>query len=391
MTVRQRILPWRQRIGALFFRPAMPSRNHSIWLRYGIALLVTAAALALKALLVPLLTKDQPVLLFFAAVMVAAGFGGFGPGLAATVLAAISDMVYFMPPFGRFQLYSVDERDRLVVFIAEGIFISIICARMKAARRSAEESAAEAHELQRRLMEVSDAEQRRIGHDLHDGLGQHLTGIALMAKHLEEILAADHLPASQEAARICTLAKSAVEWTRDLCHTLSSPTLELDGLPAALGELASQSTNIFRIECSFVEIGAAESIDLSRAAHLYRIAQEAIINAVRHGHAGHVLLRLEYGGGFVTLQIIDDGTGIAPGVQSVDGMGLKLMRYRARMIGGSMDIAARDSGGTVVTCRRVPLGERMQTETLWKQNPQQPPHARLVSSWSKITPSSAKD
>jgi signal transduction histidine kinase len=369
----------------------MRRRSDSIWLRYTIAVLVTAAALALKFLLVPLLTKNQPVLLFFAAVLVSAGFGGFGPGLVATLLGAGCDMVYFMPPFGRFQLYSVDERFRLIVFIAEGLFISIICAQMKAAWRRAEESAAEAHELQRRLMEVSDAEQRRIGHDLHDGLGQHLTGIALMAKRLQEILASDHLPASQEAARICTLAKSAVEWTRDLCHTLSSPTLELDGLPAALGELAGQATNVFRIECTFAEIGVAEPIDLDRAIHMYRIAQEAIINAVRHGHAAHVWLRLEYSGGFAALQIMDDGTGIAPGAQSVDGMGLKLMRYRAHMIGATLDIAPRDGGGTIVNCRRTPVGQKMKAEISWKQNMQQAPPGRLVSSWSKITPSSAKD
>jgi signal transduction histidine kinase len=364
--------------------------DRPIWVRYGVAVLVTVATLALKFALVPLLTKDQPALLFFAAVMVSAAFGGFGPGLLATLFGAGCDLVYFMPPFGRFQLNTIDERFRVVAFIGEGIFISIICARMKAARKRVEESAHEADELQRRLMEVSDAEQRRIGHDLHDGLGQQLTGIALIARRLQENLASAHGPASQEAARVCALAKEAVEWTRDLCHTLSSPTLELDGLPAALEELAAHATNIFGIECTFDQAGETQ-IDLGRAVHLYRIAQEAIINAVRHGHAKRVWLRLESTGGFVTLEIVDDGSGIARAAGAGNGMGLKLMHYRARMIGGVLNISARPSGGTVINCNHVPTDEKTETKHLWKPNTQQPPHTKLGSSWSKITPSSAKD
>ena len=259
--------------------------NRPVWVRYGAALVVIGAALAVKLLLIPLVTQNEPVLLFFAAVLVSAAFGGFGPGLLATVLGAMCDGFFFMAPFWRFRLYSADEAVRLVIFIIEGIIISVICARMREARQSAEQSAAEAHELEGQLLEISDAEQHRIGHDLHDGGGQQLTGIGLLSRRLQEMLAAENSPAANEASRICSLAKNAVEWTRvDLCHSLSPPTLESDGLPAALGDLAAHAENIFHVKCAFEQIGKAEAIDLASSVHFYRIAQEAISNArSRHG------------------------------------------------------------------------------------------------------------
>src|SRR6185503_14769014 len=153
-----------------------------------------AIALALKLLLVPLVTQDEPFLLFFAAVIAAAVFGGLGPGLLATALATLLDGYFFMSPYGRFELQSADQLLRLALFMVECVFVSLIAARLKSARQHAEESAAEARELERRILEISDAEQRRIGHDLHDGLGQHLTGIALMSKRLQQRLTAASSP-----------------------------------------------------------------------------------------------------------------------------------------------------------------------------------------------------
>jgi signal transduction histidine kinase len=332
--------------------------NRPVWVRYGAALVVIGAALAVKLLLIPLVTQNEPVLLFFAAVLVSAAFGGFGPGLLATVLGAMCDGYFFMAPFWRFRLDSADQAVRLVIFIFEGIVISVICARMREARQSAERSANEAHELEGQLLEISDAEQHRIGHDLHDGLGQQLTGIGLLSRRLEEMLASENSPAANEASRICSLAKNAVEWTRDLCHSLSPPTLESDGLPAALGDLAAHAENIFHVKCAFEQIGTAEAIDLASSVHFYRIAQEAISNAVRHGQAKHVRVRLDHSNGCAALQVSDDGAGIGQALESNDGMGLTIMRYRARMLGASIDIRRRDGGGTTVSCRRVASARR---------------------------------
>src|SRR5262249_38565298 len=153
------------------------------------------------------------------------------------------------------ELTSADQAVRLVVFLLEGIFISFICARMKWARLDALDSAEEARELEGELLEISEAEQRRIGHDLHDGLGQQLTGIALMTRRLQETLAALAHPAAKEANKICDLAKGAVEWTRDLCRSLSPPSLERSGLSQALRELTANAEVIFHVQCEFEQEG----------------------------------------------------------------------------------------------------------------------------------------
>src|SRR5262249_11839481 len=143
---------------------------------------IVGVALAMKLLLVPVLTSDTPFLLFFAAVIASAAFGGLGPGLLATTLAALFDSYYFNAPFGHFGFDTPSQRGRLMLFLAEGVLVSVICARLKSARQQADDNAAEARELERRILEISDAEQRRIGHDLHDGLGQQLTGMTMMLR-----------------------------------------------------------------------------------------------------------------------------------------------------------------------------------------------------------------
>lgn len=327
--------------------------RHPAWLRYGTALLVTGAALALKLLLVPLVTHDEPVLLFVAAVMVAAAFGGLGPGLLATVLSAACDAYFFMAPFGRPELNNAAEVSRLVVFVVEGIFISLICARMKSAQLDAQDNAADAQELEGELLQISEAEQRRLGHDLHDGLGQQLTGISLMARRLQEMLPPTQ-PAGEEAARVCTLAKEAIEWTRDLCRSLAPATIETAGLESAIRELASHAEVIFHVRCEVEQHGEINGVSLVAGTHLYRIAQEAISNAVRHGHAKRILLRLENVSGKIVVQIIDDGSGIDAAQPSTNGMGLKIMRYRAQMIGATVEVSRRKEGGTIVTCAYRP-------------------------------------
>ncbi len=328
----------------------MPPPSRPTWLRYGTAIIVTIAALGLKLLLVPLVTRDVPGLLFFAAVMVSGLYGGLGPGILAIALGAIFDSYFFMSPFGRFQLNSPDQLLRLCLFVIEGIFISLICAHMIAAKRRAEDSENESRELQRRILEIGDAEQRRIGHDLHDGLGQHLTGITMMLRRHQQDLEAAQAPAAATAGKVADLAQSALEWTRDLSQSLSPPALESAGLAEALRELAARAENLFNIECTFEQIGKPDAADLAAGVHLYRIAQEAISNAVRHGEAKQIILRFEGSRDTISLQVIDNGTGIEPTAQSADGMGLRIMRYRARMIGASIDVRHEPHGGTIVAC-----------------------------------------
>src|SRR6185295_12442242 len=131
-------------------------------------------------------------------------------------------------------------------------------------------------------------EHRRIGHDLHDGLGQHLTGITLVAKRLQQRLNAENSQYASEAAQVCALARTAVEWTHDLSRSLSPPVLEREGLAEALRELAANAERIFSISCVFQHEGEVRFDDVPAGVHLYRIAQEAISNSVKHGDAKNV-------------------------------------------------------------------------------------------------------
>jgi signal transduction histidine kinase len=322
-------------------------------LHYASAVLAVGIALSLKLLLVPLVTEDEPFLLFFAAILASAVLGGLGPGLLATAIASLTDNYFFVAPFYQFGFSSLDQKTRLALFVAEGIFISIICARLKSARQRAEESEADARELEKRILEISDAEQRRIGHDLHDGLGQQLTGMALMARRLQKHLSASGSAEADDAATLSELTKTAVEFAHDLCRSLEPAALESDGLPEALRELAANAENIFKIECSFEQSGPVNAIDLASSVHLYRIAQEAISNAVRHGEAKNIQIQLQSAENELTVRVIDDGLGISSTKKSADGMGLRIMQYRAKMIGASIDVRDRPGGGTVVTCNYV--------------------------------------
>jgi signal transduction histidine kinase len=342
-------------------RPASFTIRRPAWLRYAAAVAITSCALAVKLLLVPLISADVPFLVFFAAVMASAVVGGLGPGLLATALAAVFDSYFFTAPFGRFGFGNAEQQIRVALFVVESALISVICTRLEAARETAEANAAEARELERRMLEIADEEQRRIGHDLHDGLGQHLFGITLIAKRLEQRLATAGSSEAEDACKLTALARTAVAWSHDLSRTLSPPALAFNGLPEALRELAGHAEGIFDIDCTYEQVGDPPDVDVPSRVHLYRIAQEAVSNAVRHGKAKHVDVRLEQSDGSVVLRIVDDGIGIDPAVTrgagastSGGGMGLRIMRYRARIIGAAVEVRRLPAGGTEVACRFAP-------------------------------------
>ena len=209
--------------------------------------------------------------------------------------------------------------------------------------------------LEKEVLEISDREQRRIGQDLHDDLCQHLAGIGLMSEVLEQNLEAQHEPQSAEAGRIAEHVQGAIEQTRMLARGLSPVEIGSGDLPAALAELAANTEQMFRIRCDFQTSGAVVAGDVAACTHLYRIAQEAISNAQRHGGATEVIIRLEAEGGEAVLSVTDNGHGFAEPREDRPGMGLRIMQYRAGMIGGTLDIGrGEDGGGAVITCRFRP-------------------------------------
>jgi PAS domain S-box-containing protein len=208
----------------------------------------------------------------------------------------------------------------------------------------------EREQLERALLEISAREQRRIGQDLHDGLGQHLTGIAFMAKVHEAKLAEKQVPDAADAAKLVKLVNEAIHKTRILARGLLPVVSESQGLMSALQVWASEVEDLFGISCAFQCETDVLIHDDTMATHLYHIAQEAVNNAIKHGQAKNTLIRLSSQNGWGTLQINDDGTGIQEDRSSSQGMGLHIMSYRAGMIGGRLDVHPSSPRGTCVTC-----------------------------------------
>jgi signal transduction histidine kinase len=323
--------------------------------RYAVALGSVALSLLVKLFLQRYMEmgmeREAPFMLSLAAVMISGWYGGLGPGLLATGLAVIIGDYFFMEPFHALGLVTTAQKIRAGMFAVEGVVVSVLCQTLNSARRRAEENEIEARSLQKELLEITDTEQRRIGHDLHDGLGQHLTGIAFMSKLMEQRLASKAVPETEDARKIAGLVNKAIGWTRDLARGLAPVDLDREeGLDSALRQLTEGTSELYGAPCRFESIGSAHFRNPPVAIHLYRIAQEALNNAIKHGRPQHVVVRLTRSGGVITISVEDDGIGFDPIYVRSGGMGLRIMRYRAKMISGKLEVRKREGGGTVVAC-----------------------------------------
>jgi signal transduction histidine kinase len=206
-------------------------------------------------------------------------------------------------------------------------------------------------DLESRLLSISDLEQRRIGADLHDGLGQHLTGTACIAATLCDKLKSGHSPHADQAASIAALINAAIDMTRGLARGLCPVQIEKGGLGSALEDLSYQVQRLHSIRCSFSRTCASPDLEPHVALHLYRIAQEAINNVLRHSSANEILVTLSSAGGRAILAIEDNGCGFDPATRLNDHrLGLRLMDYRAAMVGGTLKVGRRKNGGMRVEC-----------------------------------------
>jgi two-component system CheB/CheR fusion protein len=211
----------------------------------------------------------------------------------------------------------------------------------------------EAKRLERTILEISGREQRRIGQDLHDGLGQHLTGVAFMSKVLEQALREKALPEAAEAAKIVRLVNQAIDMTRVLSRGLLPVLSDPRGLMHSLERLALEVEDLFHISCRFECEEPVLVCETDVATHLYHIAQEAVNNALKHGKPHHIAIRLA-GGDAPSLTIDDDGSGLLEGPNDSaaggQGMGLVIMKYRANMIGAGLEVRSSPGAGTTVRC-----------------------------------------
>lgn len=209
----------------------------------------------------------------------------------------------------------------------------------------------ERKQLERAILQAVNREQYRIGNDLHDGLGQELTGIALMLRGLAGRVTVEYPPIQPEIEGITRLVSNAIESTRALARGLSPVNLERGGLQDALEGLAMHASELYGVPTVFTHrVPANRPLNAELANHLYRIAQEAVRNAVRHGNARSIRLHLSAARAKVRLAITDDGVGMPPGAMDATGMGLKIMCYRARILGGEVSFEPSEPTGTRVVC-----------------------------------------
>ncbi len=208
----------------------------------------------------------------------------------------------------------------------------------------------ERKQLERELLDISSKERRRIGHDLHDGMGQQLTGISFLATALHNQLTNLQPDAAESAARIAQSADSALKLMRSILQGLCLVTAEPQGLMSALTILASNTTGICRIECVFSCNRPVMMTDYTAASHLFNIAQEAVCNAVKHSKCSCIRITLEQRRDFVKMFIQDNGCGFTPQPGDQHGMGQRTMRYRASIIGATIEIKGTTGEGTTVTC-----------------------------------------
>lgn len=204
--------------------------------------------------------------------------------------------------------------------------------------------------LENELLEIAENERRRIGFDLHDDLGQKLTGVSLMLKGLEQRLAASRHACVEDARKVQVLIAEIIQHTHNLAHQFSSLDAKGDDLCGVLRTLAGNVKRMFAIPCGFSLKGTAPELPSNTTMQLYKIAQEAVSNAIKHGKATQVSIGLWESDSTLLLTIQNDGVPFSAPAGSKNRMGLRIMNYRANTIGATLEIKPANGSGTIVSC-----------------------------------------
>ncbi len=312
---------------------------------------------------------------FLAVWFVGGSFGG--------LISALSVIAWIFTDFiagVRYSGYFVPIWNATIMFVFY-LVVVVLLGRLRTTHKELEERVSqrtatltkeiqERTRLQKELLETSERVARRIGYDLHDGLCQHLTGTALAGQLLGQRLANQSLPEEAEADRVVELIEEAIELTRTLARSLHPIEIQAGQLADNLQELAAGTSERFKVSCQFecnqnTLLSGMNNANI--ATHLYRIAQEAITNAIRHGKARHINIRLDSTGHEIVFTVIDDGLGLPENARNGDGLGLRIMAYRASMIGATFGIERLSClPGTRVTCALVINGEPGEKEHVTK-------------------------
>jgi len=204
--------------------------------------------------------------------------------------------------------------------------------------------------LEREVLEITESERRRIGHDLHDGLGQRLTAASMSVNALITALKTDAPVLAERAEDIGRQLRDAIAETRSHSHGLAPVALVDDGLMIALGTLAESTSRGGSVRCVFECPAPVRVADAEVAGHLYRIAQEAVNNALKHASPSEIRIGLEQRDALLVLEVDDDGEGFDESETPGKGIGFRVMRYRARLIGGTLSFGSAPAGGARISC-----------------------------------------
>lgn len=214
----------------------------------------------------------------------------------------------------------------------------------------------EQRRLEQEVLRISEHERRRIGQDLHDGLGQMLTGISLINKSIASTLQDQNHSLANESHEITKMIREADEYARNLSRTLIPVELESNGLKAAIRRMADNAEKLFNIKCTLVDFVDIHFDDPTSLSHLYRIVQEATSNAVKHGNASKVIIKMVVDMDKLVLSIEDDGTGFSSEWDQGKGLGVRIMQFRSNLIGANLRIIESEMGGAAIIITLLSVG-----------------------------------
>lgn len=301
---------------------------------------------------------EQTFLLFYlVAIGLGTWFGSFWLGLTFSVLSicawVLSDVVAGVPTVGLWNIGMALGSYAVFTGLLSKLrtLLNELDQRVRDRTAALKREMAERERLDQEIAEVADRERRRLGQNLHDSIGQHLTGTALAAQVLREKLADRAATEVAEADKVVHYIEEGIDLTRNLARGFFSPELEADGLDVALNGLAANISERFRVPCTFNGDDAVHVGDATTATQLYHIAQEAVMNAVKHAGASKIDIELARNGQRLTLAVSDDGSGFPEKLPEPPGLGLRLMAHGASLIGGKLAITRNRGGGTRVTCK----------------------------------------
>lgn len=295
---------------------------------------------------------DVSVFVFYALPI---SFGAWYAGRNAGFTTAIfCGLVWFLAnrtenPYQTNRAYVWASVNRVAYFV----FVAVGAAALKRQReemRARIAALTRARELEREIVRIAEHEQMRIGQELHDGLCQNLVAIDCAAACLRTDLSSRALPEADAASVIQKMLRNAVVEARSLARGIFPVQVDAEGLPAAIEELVTRSNQLHQTPATLAVHGDVTVADPQAAMHLFRIAQEAFGNAVRHAKAGHIDITLSRDTQNLTMMIADDGCGFSLNGAPPKGMGLRTMDYRARLIGAKLEVESQPQGGTLVRC-----------------------------------------